>query len=174
MFHATGKSIIVMGVSGSGKTTVGKALAAGHHWRFVDGDDLHPPANVSKMRSGIPLTDADRWGWLQRINQEMQIQNAAGVSIVVACSALKKTYREVLRQHGVSVLFLYLKGDFEQVQALLQTRKGHFMPAGLLQSQFETLEEPTVAEADCITIPVTGLPEELEEIGRLLKQRGFY
>ncbi|MCD2426072.1 gluconokinase [Niabella pedocola] len=174
MFHTTGRSIIVMGVSGSGKTTVGKALAGELGWRFTDGDDLHPPANISKMHAGIPLTDADRWGWLRRINQEMQTLNAAGVSVIVACSALKEKYREVLRQNGVPILFLFLKGNFDQVDALLEKRKGHFMPPGLLQSQFETLEEPTEAEADCVTVAITSLPEELEQIRVLLGQRGFY
>ncbi|MBO9596066.1 MAG: gluconokinase [Niabella sp.] len=173
MFHTKGRSIIVMGVSGSGKTTVGKALAGELGWRFTDGDDLHPPANISKMHSGIPLTDADRWGWLQRINREMQTLNAAGISVVVACSALKERYRDVLRQNSVSVLFLYLKGNFDQVDTLLENRKGHFMPAGLLQSQFEALEEPTEAEADCATILITSLPEELEQIRVLLGLRGF-
>lgn len=174
MFRTKGSGIIIMGVSGSGKTTVGKAVAGELGWRFIDGDDLHPPANISKMHSGIPLTDADRWGWLQRINHEIQTLNATGISVIVACSALKKKYREVLRQNGVRILFLYLKGNYDQVEALLEKRKGHFMPAGLLQSQFETLEEPAEAEADCVTIPITNLSEELEQIRGLLRLRGCY
>ncbi|MCF3109643.1 gluconokinase [Niabella sp. CC-SYL272] len=173
MFHKKGNSIVIMGVSGSGKTTVGKAVAAEYGCRFVDGDDLHPPANISKMHAGIPLTDADRWGWLQRINQEMHTLNTAGISVVVACSALKRKYRELLRQHGLSLLFLYLKGNLNQVDALLEKREGHFMPAGLLKSQFETLEEPAGEETDCIAIPITDLREELEQILAVLRQHGF-
>lgn len=169
----TGRSVIIMGVSGSGKTTVGKAVAEMRGYRFIDGDDLHPAANIEKMRSGLPLTDEDRWEWLVRINRELTELNAAGISAVVACSALKKRYRDVLRENGVQLLFVYLKGDARQVGALLETRKGHFMPAGLLQSQFETLEEPTEAEADCAVVPITDLPGELEQIRMLLIQRGF-
>ncbi|WP_090390442.1 gluconokinase [Niabella drilacis] len=168
----TGRSIIIMGVSGSGKTTVGKAVAEMCGCRFIDGDDLHPVANIEKMRSGTPLTDEDRRGWLSRIHQEMTELNAAGISVVVACSALRQRYREVLR-NGVDILFLYLKGDPRQVGALLGARQGHFMPAGLLQSQFEALEEPAETETDCITVPITDLPGELEQIRTLLIQHGF-
>jgi len=162
-----------MGVSGSGKTTVGKAVAEMRGYRFIDGDDLHPLSSIEKMRSGVPLTDEDRWAWLVRINRQLTELNAAGISAVVACSALKKKYRDVLRQNGVQILFVYLKGDAGQVGALLQTRKGHFMPAGLLQSQFEALEAPTDAEADCVVVPITDLPGELEQIRRFLMHRGF-
>ncbi|WP_018629923.1 gluconokinase [Niabella aurantiaca] len=168
-----GRSIIIMGVSGSGKTTVGKAVAGERGYRFLDGDDLHPPANIEKMQSGIPLTDEDRWGWLLRINREMQALNATGISVVIACSALKRSYRDLLRQGGVQLLFVYLKASFQQISQLLRTRTGHFMPAGLLQSQFATLEEPTGMETDCIAVPVTGLPEELDRIGALLIRNGF-
>ncbi|MGJ7030240.1 gluconokinase [Niabella hirudinis] len=167
-----GRSIIIMGVSGSGKTTVGKAVAQMRGYRFIDGDDLHPVANIEKMRSGAPLTDEDRRDWLLRIHQEMKELNAAGISVVVACSALKRKYREVLRD-GLDMLFFYLKGSSLQVGALLKARQGHFMPVQLLQSQFEALEEPTGAETDCVTIPITDLPGELEQIRLLLVQHGF-
>lgn len=168
-----GKSIIIMGVSGSGKTTVGKVLAGERGCRFIDGDDLHPPSNIEKMRSGMPLTDEDRWSWLLRINREMRELNAAGIPVVVACSALKKSYRDLLRQGGVPLLFIYLKGSFQQIGQLLETRSGHFMPAGLLQSQFAALEEPTGIEEDCITVPVTDLSAELDQVRVLLTRNGF-
>ncbi|MBZ4190258.1 gluconokinase [Niabella beijingensis] len=165
--------IIIMGVSGSGKTTVGKALAAARGYRFIDGDDLHPPGNIEKMRNGIPLTDEDRWEWLERIGNEMAEINEEGVTAVAACSALRKRYRDVLRHNSAVMVFIYLKGTFEQIHQLLATRKGHFMPVKLLESQFAALEEPAKDEADCYAIPLSDLKEELDQVNAVLTRNGF-
>lgn len=133
-----------MGVSGSGKTKVGKALAAALGWPFHDADDLHPPANVAKMTAGIPLTDDDRWPWLDRIVDELAHAGADGGNAVLACSALRQTYRDRLARAG-NVRFVYLKGDIESIAARLAVRSHKYMPASLLPSQFATLEEPTNA-----------------------------
>ena len=130
-----------MGVSGCGKTKVGKALARELQWRFVDADDLHPESNVAKMASGVPLTDEDRWPWLDRIVAEMQRASAAGEHLVVACSALKQRYRDRLAAGG-DVRIVYLKGDAATIEPWIAHRRGHYMPAALLPSQFAALEEP--------------------------------
>ena len=135
---------LVMGVSGSGKTKVGKALARELRWRFIDADDLHPEANVAKMARGVPLTDDDRWPWLDRIVAEMRRTTAAGEHAVVACSALKQAYRDRLATGG-DVRVVYLKGDAATIAPWIAHRSGHFMPASLLPSQFAALEEPTNA-----------------------------
>jgi len=134
-------NVLLMGVSGSGKSTVGPVLAAELNWPFLDADTLHPPANVAKMASGIPLTDADRWPWFDRIVAEMRRYAAAGKNVVIACSALKQAYRDRLAS-GSSVRVVYLKGDAETIAPRLAERRGHFMPPSLLASQFATLEEP--------------------------------
>jgi gluconokinase len=142
--------VILMGVSGSGKTVVGEALAARLGWKFEDADDWHPAANVEKMRSGQPLTDADRQPWLQALNEAIRDWVPSGQNVVLACSALKESYRETLRR-GVSdssaVRFVYLKGTYDEIKARLDHRHGHFMPESLLRSQFADLEEPSEAEA---------------------------
>jgi gluconokinase len=136
--------IVVMGVSGSGKTKIGRALAASLRWPFYDADDLHPPENVAKMSAGIPLTDDDRWPWLDRIVDELTRAGADGGNVVLACSALRQVYRDRLARAG-DVRFVYLKGDLETIAARLATRSHKYMPASLLPSQFATLEEPTDA-----------------------------
>jgi gluconokinase len=135
---------LIMGVSGSGKTKVGKALARELQWRFIDADDLHPETNVAKMARGVPLTDDDRWPWLDRIVAEMRRATAAGEHAVVACSALKQAYRDRLATGG-DVRVVYLKGDAATIAPWIAHRSGHFMPASLLPSQFAALEEPTSA-----------------------------
>jgi gluconokinase len=135
---------LLMGVCGCGKTTVGRALARELGWRFVDGDDFHPPANVAKMANGVPLADDDRWPWFDRIVAEMRRLDVAGESAVVACSALKAAYRDRLAAGG-DVRIVYLKGDAATIEPRLRQRSGHFMPAALLPSQFATLEEPSNA-----------------------------
>jgi gluconokinase len=143
--------IVVMGVSGVGKSTVGRALADRLDWPFVDGDDLHPSANLDKMRRGQPLTDADRAPWLEALGALIAEHAAAGQPLVLACSALKKAYREQLRRHGAEIRFVYLRGDFELIQKRLTARPDHYMPVELLQSQFDALEEPQnalVVDAD--------------------------
>lgn len=147
--------VIVMGVSGSGKTTVGKLLAERMGCGFSDADDFHPAANVEKMRAGIPLTDDDRWPWLKALRQAIEEWEAAGKSHVVACSALKDTYRDVLSPKD-DVVFVYLKGDAKTIASRLKARKGHYMNPTLLTSQFATLEEPDNAlVVDIVPPPAT-------------------
>ena len=161
--------VIVMGVSGSGKTTVGELLADRMGCGFSDADDFHPAANVEKMRAGIPLTDDDRWPWLQALRQAIEGWQAAGESRVIACSALKDAYREVLSPDD-DVVFVFLKGSAETIAARLKGRKGHYMNPNLLASQFATLEEPDSAVAVDITPPP---PAVVDEIMTQLDARGF-
>ena len=140
--------VVMMGVTGSGKTVVGSALAKALGWPFLDGDDFHPPANVAKMASGTPLVDADRWPWLDRLAAEMGAILARGGNAVLACSALRQAYRDRLAASAKApgdVRFVYLKADYETIAARLAQRKHRYMPASLLASQFATLEEPTDA-----------------------------
>jgi gluconokinase len=132
--------LIVMGVSGSGKSTIGGILAGRLGWPLAEGDDFHPPENVAKMAAGHPLDDADRGPWLARIREWMDAQESAGRSGIVTCSALKRRYRDVLRDGEVT--FVYLHGTREQLLARLTARQGHFMPASLLDSQLADLEPP--------------------------------
>ncbi|WP_374838878.1 gluconokinase [Mycoplana ramosa] len=132
-----------MGVSGSGKTSIARALADRLSLRFLEGDQLHPAANVEKMSRGIPLTDADRWPWLARIGDDLHAAAAAGEGIVVSCSALKRAYRDRLRAAaGGDLNFVFLDGSRDVLLARLQARRNHFMPADLLDSQLATLEDP--------------------------------
>ena len=144
---------VVMGVSGSGKTTVADGVARRNGWRLVEGDKLHPPANVAKMKSGTPLTDADRWPWLDRIAAEMSAVLARGDHAVLACSALKQAYRDRLARAG-DVRFVFLDGDYATIAARLAARTHEYMPPGLLDSQFAALERPTDALAVDIRLPV--------------------
>ena len=161
--------IVVMGVSGSGKTTVGKLLAEALGAEFAEGDAYHPPQNVEKMRRGIPLEDADRWPWLERLSAEIDRWLAAGKIVVLACSALKQHYRDVLTKGRPGVRFVYLKGDDALLHARLERRRGHYMPASLLASQIAALEEP----ADAITVDVAGSPEAIaSEILAKLRDHG--
>jgi len=134
--------IILMGVSGSGKTTIGQRLAQALGWPFYDGDQFHPQANIAKMQQGMPLTDADRWPWLQALRAHIATCIQQGVSVVLACSALKQVYRESLLIDKAEVKLVYLKGDYDLIHERLAQRHGHFMPPGLLASQFAALEEP--------------------------------
>jgi gluconokinase len=154
-------NVIVFGVSGSGKTTIGKLLAQELGLRFYEADDFHPRSNVEKMRSGRPLTDEDRWPWLERLREQITRSLAAKENAVLACSALKRAYRERL---GVSddVKFVFLHGDYELIERQLRRRRGHFMNPALLQSQFADLEEPKPDE-DVITIDLGRSPQELVE-----------
>ena len=136
--------VLFMGVSGSGKTTTGQALAKALSWPFIDGDDLHPTANVAKMAAGHPLTDADRWPWIDRIGEEMEKLLQRGENGIFACSALKRAHRQRLLRAG-DVRIVYMKGDAETIGARLATRKHRYMPASLLPSQFAALEEPDSA-----------------------------
>jgi gluconokinase len=151
--------VIIFGVSGAGKTTVGKLLAREFGWRFIEADDFHPPGNIEKMRSGNPLTDKDRWPWLERLRQQIERSLSAGENAVLACSALKRTYRDRLRVSD-EVKFVLLRGDYALVEKQLRSRHGHFMNANLLQSQFDDLEEPQPDE-NVLTIELGQTPEEI-------------
>jgi gluconokinase len=151
--------IVVMGVSGVGKTTVGMLLARALGAEFAEGDSYHPPANVEKMRSGTPLDDADRWPWLQILADEIDGWLAEDRAVVLACSALKRTYRDLLAHGRPTVRFVYLKGERELLQSRLDQRRGHYMPPTLLASQLAALEEPD----DALTIDVSGAPEAIVE-----------
>jgi gluconokinase len=135
-------ALIVMGVSGSGKSTIAEKLAERMGWRYEDGDTFHPASNVAKMSAGHPLTDEDRWPWLQAIADEIDRACKAGEHLAVACSALKHSYRDVLVHGRDDVRIVYLRGTQELIAGRLTERKGHFMPPGLLASQFKTLEPP--------------------------------
>src|SRR3954463_2782779 len=139
--------IVVMGVAGAGKTTIASGLAERLGVPFVEGDSLHPPANVKKMAAGIPLTDEDRWPWLDAIGERMEVERATGHGVVVSCSALKHSYRDALRKKVAGrVQFVLLDGSPELISSRMRKRKGHFMPAALLDSQFATLERPSADE----------------------------
>jgi gluconokinase len=157
--------ILLMGVTGAGKTTVGLALAEGLHWQFVDADDYHPPANVAKMRKGIALDDADRAPWLAAVHDAIGHWVASGANVVLACSALKQAYR---RQLMVSpeVRLVYLRGAPDLIARRLSQRHGHYMDPGLLPSQFAALEEP--ADALVVDIDAT-VPEIVAAIRKQLE-----
>ena len=159
---------VVMGVSGSGKSTIAGRLAAELGWEYQEGDALHPPANVEKIKGGTPLTDADRLPWLRRIAERIDDWRAQGRSGVVTCSALKRSYREVIVGDRPEVVLVYLKGSPELIKARLAQRKGHFMPPALLDSQFAVLEEPA-ADERAIIVDIGGTPEEIvqEIVARL-------
>ena len=138
---------VMMGVCGSGKSLIGATLARALDVEFVEGDDLHPPENVKRMAAGIPLTDDDRRGWLLAIAARLREARQAGVGLVVSCSALKRSYRDLLRSVGdADVRVVYLAGNRALIEERMATRRGHFMPPSLLESQFSILEEPSPDE----------------------------
>lgn len=139
-------ALVVMGVSGSGKSTIADHLAIRIGWRYEDGDTFHPPGNVAKMSAGQPLTDEDRRPWLQAIADEIDRTCKVRERAVIACSALKRTYRDILVHGRDDVRLIFLEGTQDLIAARLAARKGHFMPPGLLTSQFRTLEPPTADE----------------------------
>lgn len=138
--------LLIMGVSGSGKSTAGENLAAEFGWPFRDADSFHPPANVAKMTAGLPLDDDDRWPWLAAIAAWIDERRAAGEHGIVTCSALKRRYRDVLLKDRPDVRLVYLAGDIDTIRARMGRRRDHFMPPALLDSQFAALEEPTADE----------------------------
>jgi carbohydrate kinase (thermoresistant glucokinase family) len=153
--------LIVMGVSGSGKSTIGEPLAARLGFPFLDADEFHPPENVAKMAAGTPLTDEDRWPWLALLNAKLKKEKNA----VLACSALKQSYRDALAEGLAHCRFVHLRGDIELIRDRLSLRKHRYMPASLLESQFATLEPPK----DAIEVDIAQAPEEcLEAILRAL------
>ena len=156
-----------MGVSGSGKTTTASRLAAELGWAFLDGDDLHSAENICKMASGMPLTDEDRWPWLRSIAAWIDAAGQAGRSGVVACSALKRSYRKILLDGRPNVRLVYLQADPATLAPRVAARQGHFMPATLLRSQFETLEEP---KPDEHPIVVSAEPPPSVIVAEILKE----
>jgi gluconokinase len=167
---ATFCALVVMGVSGSGKSTIGETLAGRLGWRFADGDRFHPASNVAKMSAGQPLTDDDRRPWLQAIADEIDRVCKAGQRLVVACSALKRAYREILLHGRNDVGIVFLDGTEALIANRLNQRKGHFMPPGLLASQFQTLEPPGPNERP-ITVSIDGTVEAIvDAIIRQMKQ----
>jgi gluconokinase len=148
--------VIIMGATGAGKTTVGKLLAGQLKWEFADADNFHPPANIEKMSHGIPLTDADRAPWLAAMRKAILEWIAAGKNVVLACSALKRAYRDELLA-GPEVRIIYLKGTYALFAERIRHRHGHFAGEGILAGQFADLEEPT----DAITIDAAQSPEEI-------------
>jgi gluconokinase len=155
-------SLIVMGVSGVGKTSVAHALVARTGWTFQEGDDLHPAANRAKMAAGHPLDDDDRWPWLRRIADWIGSSEAAGQGAVVTCSALRRVYRDLLRDGHPSVRFVHLLADQAVVAYRLAHRQGHFMPASLLRSQLDTLE-PLGADEPGIRVETGGDPDAIAD-----------
>jgi gluconokinase len=151
--------VLIMGPAGSGKTTVGKLLAAQLSWEFADGDDFHPPSNIAKMSRGIPLTDEDRLPWLQSIRDAMRQWQAQRKSAVVACSALKRSYRDLLGigSNAKDIKLIYLKGTYDLLLQRLHSRKGHYMKEQMLASQLADLEEPT----DALISDISNSPEQI-------------
>ena len=154
--------VVIIGVAGAGKTSVGKLLAEALSWDFYDADDFHPAANIEKMKAGIPLTDEDRWPWLDRLRQLIERCLAAHENAVLACSALKRAYRDRLRATE-EVRFVFLRASRAQVVEHLQQRRGHFMPATLLDSQFADLEEPQPQE-HALTVDLQGSPHNVANL----------
>jgi carbohydrate kinase (thermoresistant glucokinase family) len=152
--------VLLMGVSGCGKSTIGQGLSRALGWPFRDADSFHPPANIEKMSRGVPLEDADRWPWLAAIAQWIDAQRAAGAPGIVSCSALKRAYRAHIIGEREGVRLVHLKGDMALIAGRLAQRKGHFMPAALLQSQFDTLEEPLPVER-ALVADISSPPQEV-------------
>jgi len=155
--------VIIFGVSGAGKTTIGQLLAEEFGWRFYEADDFHSQANIDKMRQGVPLTDKDRWPWLESLRQVIKRCPAAGENAVLACSALKEAYRRRLRLNA-DVKLVFLRGDYELIVNQLRQRRGHFMNPALLQSQFADLEEPLPTEGAVVIELGQSLRELVQEI----------
>ncbi|NVN35884.1 gluconokinase [Komagataeibacter swingsii] len=155
--------LIVMGVSGCGKSTVAQLMAGRLGWPVIEGDDLHPAHNIAKMSSGIPLTDGDRAPWLERIARQVREWEGAGQRGIVTCSALKRQYREHIGGGSHDVCFVYLKGSRDDIAPRLGQRMGHFMPATMLDSQFATLEEPDMEEEVVMALDVNAAQDHLAE-----------
>jgi gluconokinase len=154
-------AVVVMGVSGAGKSTVGRLIAERLDCPFRDADSFHPQANIEKMASGQPLDDEDRWPWLRAIATWIAEHRTAGTSCVVTCSALKRVYRDLVTdKQRAEVRLVYLKGDIDLIAARLKARTGHFMPPALLRSQFDALEEPR-ADEHAIAVTIDETPEEI-------------
>ncbi|MBY5800827.1 gluconokinase [Rhizobium leguminosarum] len=154
-------AVVVMGVSGSGKSSVGERIATQNGMPFLEGDQLHPAGNVEKMAQGIPLADDDRLPWLDRIGEEIRTAQEASQGLVISCSALKRSYRDRLRQAaGGRLAFVFLEGSRDLLLSRMQARQGHFMPAALLDSQLQTLEPPT-CEANVVTVAIDNALDDI-------------
>jgi gluconokinase len=163
-------SIVVMGVSGSGKTSAAQELTRQLGWEYIEGDDLHPQANVAKMASGIPLDDEDRWPWLQRIAEVIGEREAAGTSVIVTCSALKRSYRDLLREGHPSVWFAHVQVSPKVLADRLAHRTGHYMPPSLLDSQLATLEPLGDGEPGDVIAGDGPLPQTVADLLAELKE----
>lgn len=157
---ATAAGFVIMGVSGSGKTTIGRALARELDATFIEGDDFHSAANIEKMSSGRPLTDEDREGWLRALQAEIGAASAAATVFVLSCSALKRRYRDVLREAGPMLRFVHLEGSASVISERLSARQDHYMPPSLLDSQLAALE-PLERDEDGLTLDVRQAPAQL-------------
>ncbi|WP_142026718.1 gluconokinase [Blastococcus colisei] len=166
-------SVVVMGVSGSGKSTVATGLVQRLGWKFAEGDEFHPKANVEKMRSGQPLDDDDRWPWLRRLAAWIGEHEEAGTSVVVTCSALKRSYRDLLREGHPSVWFAHVTVDAQLLRERVEHRTGHFMPSSLVESQLATLQ-PLQEDEPGTSISGEGAPDVVvaEVLARLGAERG--
>ncbi|MBI3528020.1 MAG: gluconokinase [Betaproteobacteria bacterium] len=151
--------VILMGVSGAGKTTIGRILSGKLGWPLFDADEFHSAASIEKMRNGIPLEDADRWPWLDRMNAMLRERDARGESVLLACSALKQAYRDRLSKGTAEIRWIYLRGEFELIRKRMEARKGHYMKAGLLESQFAALEEPR----DALSVDIDDSPNSIAD-----------
>lgn len=159
--------VVIMGVSGSGKTTIGRLLARRWNWAYYEGDEFHSPGNIEKMANGIALTDEDRLPWLASIKKVIDQCFESGSDAVVACSALRRDYRCYLAMNLKEIRFVYLKGAFAVIRERMKSREAHYMKAGMLQSQFSSLEEPD----DAIVVDVRESPEDI--VARIEKEVGF-
>ena len=151
--------VVLMGVSGCGKTTIGQILSGKLGWPLLDADQFHSAASIDKMRNGIALEDADRWPWLDRMNAALRQSEAHDESVLLACSALKQAYRDRIATGIAEIRWIYLKGRFELIRERLEARKGHYMKAGLLESQFAALEEPV----DALSVDIDGSPASIAD-----------
>jgi gluconokinase len=163
--------LVIMGVSGSGKSTIAEGLRRKLGWQYQEGDGLHPSSNVAKMSAGTPLTDEDRLPWLGKIAERIDQWRAQGISGIVTCSALKRSYRDIIAGGRPDVLIVYPKGSQELIAGRMAKRKGHFMPASLLESQFRILEEPSPDE-NAMTVDIDQPPDAIvAEIVRRVEER---
>jgi len=162
--------VLLAGVSGCGKSTVGQLLASRLDWPFIDGDSLHPAANIAKMRAGVPLTDEDRWPWLEAVTAVMDDHIAAGRSAVITCSALKRSYRDLLLTGRPTACLVFLDAGRDLLAARLAARHGHFFRADLLDSQLATLESPQPGER-VLTVPAVGPADQVA--GQIISRLGL-